>query len=140
MGMLDDSDPAGVGFDPADLSADDVDALAGEAVEWTRYPAGCPLAGHEPQQRGGEQVIPLAVDDRHPVLFGQFLAQRPSGDHAAHPATQHQHGRAVGHGRLPRSSRRAATAMEAAPMVVYRAKTRSRGAMTRAAGTTGGCW
>jgi hypothetical protein len=74
MGMLDDSDPASVRLDVADLPADDLDAPPGETVEGTGYRTGCPFSGHQPQQRWGEQVIPFPVDDEHPVLSRQVPA------------------------------------------------------------------
>ena len=91
------ADGARRGIEPLDLRTHDVNPLALEPGERPLDALGLSLAYGEPEQRGLEEVLRLAVDQDDPVRVGEVLPQAIRGDQPAHATTENDDGLGLGH-------------------------------------------
>jgi hypothetical protein len=80
------------GIDGGDRAANDLDASPAEAFQRSRDLLRGPGARHEPQERWGEDVPLLAVDEHDAVVGRQLLAKLDCGHNTADTAAEHEDG------------------------------------------------
>ena len=65
--------PPRLGSEGCDLSYQDLDALTPQSVQRALDLLRSPPAHHQPEERGLEQVLRLAIDEHHPIPTAEKL-------------------------------------------------------------------